>query len=322
MSSAALVPADPGPLSMMERISANISLYRPQPSSAAAATTPSDDDAAPRLICALTWMDAQSQHIAKYVTRYQALYPATPILLVRCWRYHFSKPHKAREEIQPAVAVIRAILEADAGGAGLSAASEAQDNDEHPSMLIHLFSNGGSTMLWHLYRAYREDAEGSRKSPPPSAYLPPHVTIFDSAPGLYSYSRGIIALQMGMTLWQRILRGPLIRFLLLVQWLAYVPWGRPDPFRRVFHNDHAVHPPGDTGEVRRAYVYSKEDRLVDWNAVERHAAEAERSGYRTRLELFAGTPHVAHSRGDEGRYWGIVRDIWDGWAEDSTESSS
>jgi len=70
---------------------------------------------------------------------------------------------------------------------------------------------------------------------------------------------------------------------------------------------------GGGGEVRRTYIYSEADALVDWRDVESHAAAAVENGFRdVRLEKFEGSMHVAHARADEGRYWRVVRETWEG----------
>jgi hypothetical protein len=68
-------------------------------------------------------------------------------------------------------------------------------------------------------------------------------------------------------------------------------------------------------EVRRCYVYSKEDELIKWEDVEEHAglaqeAEGEEGGKRVTLELFSG-PHVAHLKGERKRYTEVVRRLWE-----------
>jgi len=68
--------------------------------------------------------------------------------------------------------------------------------------------------------------------------------------------------------------------------------------------------------VGRAYIYSKEDELIDWRDVERHGEEAvERlggGGGRVRMERFEGSQHVAHLRKDGERYGRVIRELWDG----------
>lgn len=72
-------------------------------------------------------------------------------------------------------------------------------------------------------------------------------------------------------------------------------------------NDHGYEAKG----ARRLYMYSKEDAVVGWEEVERHAAEARAGGWAAKTELFGGSPHGGHARRSPGRYWTAVRRAWD-----------
>lgn len=298
-----------GPLSSFDRISRLVYLYRPGPSNgrkpSASPGTPaltSVVNRAPRLILVASWMDAREPHIAKYTTRLQALYPDSPLLLVRCFSHHFTtKVRLHPKEIEPAVPVIRSILaEAAVGGGG-------GDGQQEPDMLIHVFSNGGSTTLRHLYRLY---AKSARPGEPDR--LPAHVTIFDSAPGRWQWRRSVTAFMAslaGMNWAIRLIMRPLLHLMCAFYWLTHVPWGRPGYLGQswLVHNDRAE----NRSECRRTYIYSEEDKLVDYRHVEEHAAAAAANGYVPRLEKFSGGQHVAHVRVDEQRYWGVVRGTWE-----------
>lgn len=69
---------------------------------------------------------------------------------------------------------------------------------------------------------------------------------------------------------------------------------------------------GNMAEMRRVYIYSPTDALVDYKDVETHAAEAETKGFSVALEKFEGSAHVAHLRKDESRYWEIVKRTLEG----------
>ena len=76
-------------------------------------------------------------------------------------------------------------------------------------------------------------------------------------------------------------------------------------------NDRVEGVSGPT-EARRLYLYSEADKMVDYRAIEAHAADAKAKGFDVKLEKFVGSPHVAHARADEKAYWGAVRELWDG----------
>ena len=66
-------------------------------------------------------------------------------------------------------------------------------------------------------------------------------------------------------------------------------------------------------ECVRGYVYSKEDRAMDWRDVEKHAEVAKEKGYVVRKKLVEGAEHVKlfTGKGGEGDYWGFVEGVWE-----------
>ncbi|KAL8346517.1 hypothetical protein RB601_003802 [Gaeumannomyces tritici] len=292
MASSALSPGQ-GPLSIMSKISPIAYLYRPS-----AEVTPEPESVSespsPKLIIVCSWMGARDQHIAKYIVRYQALHPTSQILLIRSEFPHVRDPDFALRELQPAVPALRAVF-----GDG-----PATPPPSEPELLVHLFSNGGSSMLCHLYSAYE-----------PSS-LPRHVTIFDSAPGQWAYKSGLAAISAGISGWKRFLLTPFLHAAVIAYYVTHfiLPWNRArgDNFARwaTTHNNPAI----NSTEVRRAYIYSKEDKLVGFDAVEEHGRGAKEKGFNVRLERFVGTDHVAHARGEAERYWRIVDETWRGSA--------
>lgn len=305
------IAANKGALSSFERISKIVYLYRPKSISPDASRSSSSSfRSSPKLILVEGWMGAQEPHLAKYTAKYQALYPDSHILLIRSFLYHFVSS-KFPGEIAPSLPVIRSILAAAA-----AEEEEEQEDDldgagtsnQHPKMLVHVFSNGGSTALRYLYDLYPKTAGRGESSSP----FPAHVTIFDSAPGRFQWSRSVTAFTMGAArsnLLVRMVVTAMAHLMSALYWVLTVPWGRGGFLERTWlaHNTKTK----NQTEVRRTYIYSKEDELLDYKEIEEHAAQAREQGYQVTLEEFKGTAHVAHARGDEGRYWSIVRDIWE-----------
>lgn len=320
--SASSAKGNEGALSSFDRVSKIVYLYRPPPSKVSSpsspSTSPSSPSQPPRLILVGGWMDAREPHLAKYTTKLQALYPDAAILLVRSFAYHFfgflgggGGPRRLAAEMEPAVALVRSIMAAASSDRSTSTASRGPRSSSsplrarQPEMLVHVFSNGGSTMLRLLYEAHP---------------LPPHVTIFDSAPGRFSRQSSVRAFTLAAvssgtdsSFLARLLWRVAIQCFCAAYWIFHnvVPWSRPGALERTWaaHNDRSV----NRSEVRRAYVYSEEDALVAPRDVEEHAAGARAGGFEVvRLARFVGTAHVAHVRGDEERYWGVVREAWEG----------
>jgi len=269
----------------MTKLSPSVSLYTPT-------SSPSTlDPKAPKLILLASWMDAQDVHIAKYIAHYQVLYPTASILLMKSFFRYYLIPSSARREVAPAVKVILNILEDD------------ENNSEQPRMLIHMFSNGGSCTLYHLYDLYKDDSKHRR-------ILPPHITIFDSVPGRWSASESPRAILHSLPAgWMRILGFPFV-YLLGLWWVIKYRFLKVAEETHVWglaHND-----PARAHETCRSYVYSEADEFVHYRAVEEHADHAEANGYTVvRRDKFPGSQHVAHARLDPDRYWSLVTETWE-----------
>ncbi|KAH7124195.1 hypothetical protein EDB81DRAFT_951736 [Dactylonectria macrodidyma] len=277
-------PAKEKPLSFMESLSSEVLLYRP-PSSDAEGT------AAPKLIIIATWVNAQDAHIAKYVNRYKSLCPYSQILLVKSTSSIFFNPPLIDKAVQPMVPVIRACFPTDASSAS-----------SKPGILIHIFSNGGSSSISALRNAYASSMRDSENH-----HLPEHVTIFDSSPSNITFSATVSFFRVGFNSVQRLLAMPFI-YLYSFYWAASIAIGFNRDWLAFWGKTHNE----AGGEVRRTYIYSESDDLVDYNAIEAHADEAAKKGLQVKREKFDGSAHVSHSRKDEARYWEAVQKTWEG----------
>ncbi|KAK3324430.1 hypothetical protein B0T19DRAFT_230437 [Cercophora scortea] len=290
-------PRGAGGLSSMETLSPRVFLLRPS----ADKTTRESNADAPALIIIFGWMNAATNGpLAKYVNQYQALSPASAILIVTCTFAGMTLPWVGLREARVAATATRAILEQDADDAQTS-------SHPRPRLLVHVFSNAGSTMLYHLYTAYAA-AAGSATAVP--ATLPLHATVFDSTPAAFTYQ----------TLLQGILDGapsaairlavmPIAYLYVALVWVAVAVLRLPDHIGDLApraHND-----PARVREARRVYMYGPADRITPAAGVERHADEAEARGFTVRREVFEGTGHVAHARKHADRYWRAVSETWE-----------
>ncbi|UZP38350.1 hypothetical protein NXS19_006166 [Fusarium pseudograminearum] len=277
------------PLSYMEKLSDEVFIYRPSfGDSATSGPMP------PRLVIVASWTNALDAHIAKYVDKHKRLYPAAQILLVKSFDRNLFDPKALARVVKPMVPVIRAAVPADG-------------STSDPSILIHLFSNGGSSSISALYDEYSISAHGDE-----DPYLPPHVMIFDSAPGAQRASTTYAFFVVGFSKLQLFLLSPLIYIFssfwqlsrnlgITRDWLLY--WGKT-------HNEVEGK---KERELRRSYIYSDKDDLVLPADVEMQASQAVELGFNVRMEKFNGSKHVAHARHDDERYWGIVQRTWEGF---------
>lgn len=295
MSSAAVAPAARArPLSFMDQIDPFVYFYRPSDASSSGSSRSADHQ--PRLIILSSWTGARDVHIAKYVAKYQALYPAAQILLLKSIMNHILRPSLIGPSMKHAASVVRASFPTP-----LSSSSSPSSS---PPLLIHVFSNGGSSSVANLYEQYAATA-----GPNDDKYLPPHVTIYDSCPGVYSITRAVAFVSVGLSSFQRLIAAPLL-YGWAILWSAAIALGLlPDSLGDwgKTHNDT-----GNKAELRRVYIYSPTDALTDYKDVEAHAADAKTKGFTVSLEKYKDSAHVAHLRKDESRYWDIVRRVMEG----------
>ncbi|KAG5657855.1 hypothetical protein KAF25_007888 [Fusarium avenaceum] len=288
MSIDAALSARPKPLSYMEKLSDEVSIYRPAGDAAASSS------ASPKLIIIASWTNAGDNHIAKYVDKHKELFPASQILLVKSYNKTLFDPEILAFSVKPMVPVIRAAVPQTA-----SLSSE-------PQVLIHIFSNGGSANISALYDQYAASA-GEGEDP----YLPPHVTIFDSAPGAQRVVNTAAFFQVGLPKVQRILLTPFI-YLMVVSWQFLKVLGITKDWLVFWGKTHNEARGKKERELRRTYVYSETDALVGYEDLEAQAAEAKKLGFEVRMEKFDRSMHVAHARTDEARYWSAVQETWSG----------
>ncbi|VUC27022.1 unnamed protein product [Clonostachys rosea] len=285
----AVASQSPGvkPLSFMEKLSPVVSTYQPQ--TGAAKNIVSSD---PSLIIIASWTDARDVHIAKYLRKYQQHYPTVPILLIQSTSKLFLNPSTIGPAVRPAVSVIRAAV------------GSKSSSDPSPQILLHIFSNGGSSSMAELYREYAATATQGE-----STQIPLHITIFDSSPSIYRIERAMAFLSVGLSPVQRLVAAPFF-YVLASAYAALIFLGIWEDMQIVWgdrHND-----PANVLETRRTYIYSDTDKLVGAIDVEAHAEKAEKAGFTVRREQFRGSEHVSHARQDESRYWDIIRGTWDG----------
>jgi hypothetical protein len=280
-----------GALSMMEAVSPYVKIYRAPASRQPAATPSMDRGADPKLILVAAWMDAVDAHIAKYVNKYMEMYPSSDIIVLKRPFLHTVKTQEPSRAMKPVPPLIRELL--------------PNPSTTKPELLIHLLSNGGTSSLRDTATQWARSA-----SPGSPAQLPLHVTIFDSSPGTMTAMGNIrVVYTFIKTPWVRIILLPLLWIINAITFLWFGLIDPPDPPAR---SNIAMNDRDKMHEVRRTYMYSKQDQLVEWRDVERHAAEARRKGFEVRMERWEKGAHVSLVRVDEERYWRIVRETWAG----------
>ena len=247
------------------------------------------DPSAPNLVVICSWMAAHSTHITKYITGYQTLFPTAPILLIRSEAPDIIYRSKAtlRRRLEPAIDLVRSICAKE---------------PSRPEILLHVFSNGGSHQAINLLQNY-QSAVGQG--------FPIHAKILDSCPGRGNFKRSYLALSAPFDRQPGYLRLPsslAVVIILCIHWVLVTLLRFENPIKTIRQGLNDKHL---TRETKRVYIYSDADRMVNWQEVEDHAADARSEGFAVDLERFEGSGHAAHVRvGGGERYWQIVKDLW------------
>lgn len=253
-------------LRIMRQVSSCVFSYQSQ-------TTPTAN--CPRVIILCGWMNAKSSHLAKFVRQYHKLFPSSDIILIRPSLEHFLRPEIARTSVEPAIDVLRAGL---------------NDNSSSPSgrpeLLVHIFSNGGSGIAYHLTHLYTAHTGGS--------CLPRRVTIFDSGPApRFVYDDVLAAVLVdippGPNRESKLV--PAARRLCASMEKRFQQAGPEGDYLRQWAQ--LLNDPAQAKEDRRLYLYSDVDKLIPQKEIESHADEAEARGFAVGRELFLGSQHVS-----------------------------
>ncbi|CAK7221066.1 hypothetical protein SBRCBS47491_004400 [Sporothrix bragantina] len=337
------------PLGFMEKLSSSVYIYRPptatstNSSSSSSSTTPSGIRKAPKLVIITAWMGASPAHISKYIAPYRdgLVFGEEPadrpaIVVLFCHVKSTSSYAKSALVAETALPFIQDIL-GDSLETTPEENSPAASAGAVPQMLVHTLSSGGCLILGHIYNAI---------DPTHRKCLPPHVTVYDSCPGHFRFKNSVTAFSMGLAkapLTTRLFMVPTIYLLVLGMWtrihservLAWFDSLGRSIMLSLFGIKPSPKPPGpakalnpwtphnvatDFGgnrrEVRRAYLYSDEDPIIESRDVEEHSNEAKGLGFTIfRMVKFNDSAHVAHARADPAKYWASIKDLWFGTNE-------
>lgn len=280
-----------------------------------------------QLIILCTWLGAARRHIAKYTALYRCIAPNARILLVESsvgiLASAFVRPQRVIGFAPAAAAVLDTLAECEhrssshpkrsANGRlsdemtnSRTCRSTPSSSYAQPKTLMHIFSNGGMNSATHLLRVLR-----SRMDQP----LALTGMMFDSCPGKatsYWQTFDAMVLSFPKTIFWRFL-GALAVHCFLIFVSLYIACGYENP--ATFWRRGVLE---ESSPARGAcYLFSREDRMIEWTDVEQHAEEARRKGWRVKEVLFEGSGHCAHLNMDRRRYVQAVNSVWDGDQGDS-----
>lgn len=223
--------------------------------------------------------------------KYMALYPHARMILATIALPEFLTPNESRRRasMEPALEAI------------LAQPPSATTKDR---ILVHGFSNGSLKRLWALIVLYQ------KKTGKP---FPAQLVVYDSCPGIAGrFWRDFYVLS------RQLPRNLVMRFLVkifaytfsaflafLFNWTPFWQTFFKQPLREL--NDDKFMSAG----ARRVYIYSKEDKVIHWEDVEKHARIAEEKGTAVEKWCVSGTEHCAHGKGDNwNEYWELVTSAW------------
>ncbi|KAI4682067.1 uncharacterized protein J4E88_004955 [Alternaria novae-zelandiae] len=293
-------PTPKSPSPSFSKLGPRISLYTP----------PSHTTGELIILC--TWLGAAQKHIDKYIAAYLTIAPNAKILLIQSDVTSVTSSYPAQHKaIIPAVEVVRSVLSdctyTPSTNISSPTGQRITKNPQTPKILIHTFSNGGPISATALLLALH-----AQKSTP----LPITGIIMDSGPaaGYYwkSYNAMILSLPPGP------IRSAGYVFVhgILVILRASVALGRyehPEVLVRRTLLDEEFVSGVEGGKKRRVcYLYSKADRMTDWEDVVAHKEMAREKGWDVGEIIFEGTPHCGHFVGNEDVYVGQMERMWEG----------
>jgi Eukaryotic protein of unknown function (DUF829) len=237
----------------------------------------------PNMILFFSWTSASPRPISKYTTDYIELFPDVPIMVVTTTLSDlaFRSEHHKQQVLAPAVEYIT---------------SRHLDLNIH----VHCFSEGGSHKSIQFTKAFL--AKTGKKLPVTSLCL-------DSTSGDHQYHRIARAFRLSLPpnclLWAL---GLMFAYLMLTfLWCFYAIYGPNKNLMTRIRRGLEDQRLWDTEHIPRCYLYSKNDTLIKWQDVEKHARKAEDKGVPVLLATFQDSNHCHHVREDGEKYWSAVR---------------
>ncbi|KAG2055554.1 hypothetical protein BDR06DRAFT_324574 [Suillus hirtellus] len=253
------------------------------------------DTRSPNVVLIFGWLGAHPRHLRNYTSAYAKLYPKASQIVVQCNTDLLWTTRSAR--LKPVIDALEALH-------CLPSSSPAQ---QPARILTHVFSNGDSlqmTLLGHIL----QQKYGSTPVLGSASAL-----ILDSCPAAGDLKSVKLAVRTAI-------RNPIARpiVLAIVHAIYSVRFGLSllfgkqmimlEKLKIEMWNPRilswmGLHTP-------RLYLFSRNDKLISWQEVTRHAEIAKERGMDVRCELFEESAHVAHARVEPERYWSSMQNAW------------
>ncbi|KAI9368054.1 hypothetical protein BJX61DRAFT_248912 [Aspergillus egyptiacus] len=248
----------------------------------------------PDVVIIFAWGDAQPKHVAKYTDGFRTLFPQAKQIAV------LSPIYKALwRSMAQRVEAMKPVIDA--------AFPSLNKEDCAPSILVHVMSNTGGIAYAATLHAYKNIY---------GRPLPHRLVTLDSTPGstdltFANMRRLSLAMALGTASW---FPWPFVLTQGLWGVFLYVVSVIERLLGRKSAGVESVRAIGDPAlsskNVRRLYLYSKQDRIILWSDIERHVADARRQGWKADCRVFEGSGHVEHMRRNPAVYWKAIEDSW------------
>ncbi|KAK4195036.1 hypothetical protein QBC40DRAFT_289732 [Triangularia verruculosa] len=261
----------------------------------------------PTTVIIYGWGDAAPKHLSKYVSGYTTLFPYARLVLI------FSPILKTLyQTLDSRSKTMIPVIEALYGPiSSLDSSTIPSKAESKERILLQVMSNTGGMNLAATMHAF------TRAQPAGSAQVFPHdLMVLDSTPGSTAFFPNIVPWSRAMAIGaSRVL--PFVPFV-LIQTMAAAFLATLHGIGHIMgatsaaaFSVAAVNDPSlsDTSS-KRLYLYSKEDDIIHWEDIEKHAADARSKGWDVSAETFEGTPHVGHMKAHPERYWKAISAAW------------
>lgn len=247
----------------------------------------------PHAVLIFGWGDALPKHIVKYSEGYRNLYPHAKQIIV------LSPILKAVwSELSERSRAMRPVIESIFGSKHIENGSR---------ILLHCMSNAGGINCASALHEYQEQF---------GKPLPHQLLVLDSTPGnpyltwsvLGKWSRAMALGTASYFPWPFKVTQGIWAIFLGVHRLFERLVGRESAsiFSIGAINDDKY----ERKSAQRLYLYSKEDDLIGFEDIEKHAAEGKQHGYVVDRVMFEGSNHVGHMRLFPEKYWSAIQEAW------------
>ncbi|KAF3760460.1 hypothetical protein M406DRAFT_342708 [Cryphonectria parasitica EP155] len=272
----------------------------------------------PTLIILCTWLGgATSKRIQKYTEGYHRAWPNSSILLVRtvATEYAFLSEKALIRKLRPAQCEIRRIIEGTQANDVHQAASPSAaglPTGKDPSVLLHVFSNGGANMAIQLVTSMNNILATIGRDTP----LALRQIVFDSCPGDLSVYNTYLAASHSIPLTHPLRPVLCAALYLVVAGIAGLEGlGVRKHLARTIRQQ-LNSPDIFSSAAFRLYLASEADGIVDMHNIRSHKEHASANGLRTDLVVFSKARHCGLIVEDESRYWNSIVSRWEEGAVD------